>query len=506
MKSKKLYTLLFTSLFIISLVAVVAQPASGATWTFAVPDQAKGMTLYQEVMTYDKDAWGDHLGYDEDNTANAYFGKDKTGANDVGAQQKYKVLDWERADIQYIDFQLSNLQPPSKREGGEGVPPLYDGYASMAYIEKTIRGMGDSAVGSGLVNSTRYTVTALRSGGVPLSDLTSLYINATHDLILESIPTQNEILALFAKSYKGYELERDLWWYTKDFDSSPDEEPHVVPYIEDPHDIWDTYLYLNSFYTYMINKIEDMKNAYIQFLLQVGYSTSIPQIGFGPINTHFFSDGSDWDWINTTLWNGLAAKKALGDESATRIMDLYLNHTWATKGFENDTVFGFWYLINKGLGDIQDNLRASVRNKKDYLIAILRAGLPAHAPVDKWWEKVLDDFNIDDDAIWTNLQGDNHKGGVKMDGNTVVVEIEWVGVLDLEYDGTYEEREDYEERYTYGDTGSQSMIEFTDGDDVFYKIESLSPAIPGYEITIFLAAAAISALGLIYVVMKKRRK
>ena len=139
------------------------------------------------------------------------------------------------------------------------------------------------------------------------------------------------------------------------------------------------------------------------------------------------------------------------------------------------------------------------------MAAILRAGLPAHAPVDKWWEKVIDDFNIDEDTVWVNLQGDANQGGVYVDGKTVVIEYEWYNVQDW-HGIKYEDRDDYEERYTYGDTGGQSMVEFTDGDEVFYKIEALSPAIPGYEITIFLAAAAISALGLIYVVMKKRRK
>ncbi|MFX1341005.1 MAG: hypothetical protein ACFFDK_20515, partial [Promethearchaeota archaeon] len=160
------------------------------------------------------------------------------------------------------------------------------------------------------------------------------------------------------------------------------------------------------------------------------------------------------------------------------------------------------------LQTLQALIQALVDNypdKKAYLIGILRAGLPGYTPIDKWWEKILDDFDIDEDTIWRTAANDYHQGGVYLDGQTVVIEFEWYNVLDWHGD-KLEERDDYEERYTYGDTGSQSVVEFTDGDDVFYKIESLSPAIPGYEISIFLAAAAISALGLIYVVMKKRRK
>jgi len=492
MKRKKLYTALFISFFLLSTVAMFAQPAAGATFTFAVPDQAKGMTLYNEVKVYDKDAWGDHLGYDQDNTANAYFAKDGTGANDVGAQSKYKVLDWERTDIQYIDHQLSTLQPPSKRAA------YYDGYASYSYIEKTVRGMADPTAGSALVGILMQRVEVVRQTPVIGGNITAQIsgaINATAYLLTLSTLTTAEILTFFGKTYEGYELERDLWWYTRDFDSSPDEEPHIVPYIENPHDIWDTYLNLNLLYETQIGIIQTIRDTYASFMNYANWSVALG-------GTQTAGDGSAWDHINNYVKAYLGAIPPFAQLLA--LINAPIGPPF--NGFGGDAVYAFYYLNDiTGLAPIQASLLASMRNKKEYLAAILRAGLPAHAPVDKWWEKVIDDFNIDEDTVWVNLQGDANQGGVYVDGKTVVIEYEWYNVQDW-HGIKYEDRDDYEERYTYGDTGGQSMVEFTDGDEVFYKIEALSPAIPGYEITIFLAAAAISALGLIYVVMKKRRK
>lgn len=494
MKRKKLYTFLFISLFLISTIAVIAQPAAGAKWTFAVPDQVKGMTLYVEVKAYDKDAWGDHLGFNQDNTANAYFGKDTQSADDVGKQYKYKVINWEKADIQYIDYQLSTLQPPSKRAD------YIDGYASMSFIRNTIIGMADSTVGSGLVESVRGAVDYLRGLGPIVSDATSTLINDSQELFLRSTLSTQGILQTFAKTYVGVELERELWYFAKDLDTKPDEKSNMVPYIRDPHKIYDTYLYLLSFYGYILQQIQDIRDAYSNFRNAIGWSTSVP---IPPLNVHTWGDTSEWDYINTTLYQGVLAKAMGGDLTAQYLL-YAVNLTFPT-GFGNDFPFAFWYLIDDGLNEIQESLMASIRNPKEYLAAILRAGLPAHAPVDKWWQKVVDDFNIDDDHVWYNLQGDANKGGVYMEGKTVVIDYEWVNVQDKHGD-KLEDRDDYQERYTYGDTGGQSSLEFTDGDNVFYRIEALSPAIPGYEITILLASAAISALGLIYVVMKKRRK
>ena len=157
-----------------------------------------------------------------------------------------------------------------------------------------------------------------------------------------------------------------------------------------------------------------------------------------------------------------------------------------------------------GLLKIEPYFRSLVPDKKGYMFLMLKKGLPAHQDVGKWWDSVLDDFDIDEDMIWGTAPF-QHQGGVEVDGNTVTYEVEWMpSATYMEADGTLEQLEDYEVKFTYSDTGGQSSMEFV-GSETFYKTESLAPVIPGYEISILLATAAISAIALIYVVMKKKR-
>ncbi|MFX1393917.1 MAG: hypothetical protein ACFFAH_10115 [Promethearchaeota archaeon] len=451
------------------------QPATGATFTFAVPDEAKGMTLSTEVMVYDKDSWGDHKGFHIDDTANAYFGKGETGANDVGAQSKYKVLDWESTDVWYFgDHVMEALLAPSSvaslAEKGATASIRWDYFV---WVGESAYGLGHDALGAlPLYASPPYY-------GLDLSDPLNLTLVQTLGgdvaaLGLKTLPDKEAIARTFAKTYKGTELERDLWFFTKDFDSDPDMEPHIVPYIADPHNVYDSWLYFVGFMNYVADNLDAM------LPLIVSYNATCHA-------TLFTHDPSVFAFLNSTAASVLYS----------------IGYSQYIGGPSN--VAALCGVVAATIPQLSAAVRASRPDKKNYLTGVLRAGLPVYAPVDKYWEKVLDDFNINDELVWMDSLFQTHKGGIKLEGKTVVVEMEWVNVWD-DHEGTLEEREEYEERYTYGDTGGQSVISFVDGSEEFYRIESLSPAIPGYEITIFLAAAAISALGLIYVVMKKRRK
>ena len=74
MNKKVLYGMLFTSIFILSSVALLAKPALGAKWSFGVPDAAKGIETESEVKVYDKSDWGHALGNDPDDRCNQKHG------------------------------------------------------------------------------------------------------------------------------------------------------------------------------------------------------------------------------------------------------------------------------------------------------------------------------------------------------------------------------------------------------------------------------------------------
>ena len=139
MNKKVLYALIFTSIFILSTVAMVAQPVAGANWKYGVPDEAKGVTTEGEVKVYEKDDWGKHIGYDDDDTANQWFGGGETGANDVGAKTKSKIKDWERADIPFLTDHVlygtigANVITPDGTR-------LYDYWDAFNYVQVTTAG------------------------------------------------------------------------------------------------------------------------------------------------------------------------------------------------------------------------------------------------------------------------------------------------------------------------------------------------------------------------------
>jgi hypothetical protein len=443
MKKRIFYGLIFTSLMIISSVAVFTQPSVGANWKFGVPDAAKGMTTESEVKVYDKEAWGEHVGQiiKPDDNVNNWFGGDQHNANDVGAKSKSKILDWGSEDIYFFGDHLMTSEIGSNPLGlstyWDGVTLTDDTCEALsAYYTVIVGGM--TAANSGAGNITAAS-------------------NAENNLFVGT-PSHEEAEILWAKTFKGIILERNKWEFDLDYDDDPDLVADNVPFIEDPHDIWESWLYFNAFVDSIFNKIDELvvDAGTIDFIID-----ALPPINHTVIN-------------NALAGQGLPTYDVCLLDIQTQLL----------------TIKGFF--------------ASKIPDKKEYLNLLLRSGLPAHQPVDSWWEKVIDDFNIEDDVYW-GTGTYTHQGGIEVDGMVVTVEYEWEEAAQWQdVDGTMVKFDDYEVEYTYSDTGGQSSVEFK-GSDTFYKIESLAPVIPGYEITILLATAAISAIALIYVVMKKRR-
>ena len=444
MKKRILYGLFFTSLMIISTISVIAQPAAGASWTFGVPDAAKGMTLESEVKVYEKETWGTSVGQivAPDDNVNNWFGGDRANANDVGATSRSKILDWRNDDIWFFGDHLMHSEIGTNPLG---LVTYWDG---VSFTDDTLNQL--SALTGGM---------ALSIGGFGASPGIIKYMGDAHADVAWGTPSIAECEALYAKTYPGVIVERNAWYFDLEHDDSPDAVAQNLPFIEDPHNILDSYNYFVGFAGELFGRLDDIVTA-----------TAMLDI---TLNT--FPNRAAWD---------AALPGIIGMTSAQAITTIQTQCL---------TIKGFF--------------QGKIPDKKNYLNLMLRGGLPAHQPVDKWWETVLEDFNIEENNLWDVKDAPYiHKGGVEQDGMVITVTYEWeAGATWQDADGTVDVLDDYEVIYTYSDTGGQSSVEFTDGDDVFYKIESLAPVIPGYEISILLAAAAISAIALIYVVMKKKR-
>jgi hypothetical protein len=113
-----------------------------------------------------------------------------------------------------------------------------------------------------------------------------------------------------------------------------------------------------------------------------------------------------------------------------------------------------------------------------FYFLVVDKGLPMAKPVDDYVEAVIDSLDCDD---W------------EYDPETNVLI------------GETEGEDDYIIKVTLSDMGTGSKIEFAEDEDSdpFYVIEG-GVAIPGYELSLLLAFSAAGAIGLIYIVMKKK--
>ncbi len=447
MKKRIFYGLLFTSLMILSTISVFAQPTVGANWKFGVPDAARGMSTESEVKVFDKDEWAPHIGWSPTSYPNRWFGGDQHNADNVGAKSKTSIIDWKNEDIWFLGDHLLHSQIGAN---DFGLTTYWDG---IAFADTTVTATGALIGGcvAGVAGMADFPGNAT---------LLALYnaLNTVYNAYLVGTPSIEEFTILYDKTYEGVILEANRRYFDLEYDDDPDEIAANIPFITDPHDIFDSYGYFIGAVGELFGTFNDLSNAALGQMAP---------------------------------WFGLTGAHQAELEGNCAAVGGYLTGLGTASG----TLLAILSFFE---GEIPD--------KKEYLNLLLRGGLPAHQPVSSWWGKVVDDFNIDDDAIYgTGTTTMFHKGGIEADGNVVTVDYEWEpSAVWQDTDGTIEEFEDYSITYTYSDTGGQSSVEFT-GSEVFYKIESLAPVIPGYEITILLAAAAISAMALIYIVMKKKR-
>ena len=546
MNKRILYTLIFTSIFILSTVSLFAQPAAGAQWKLGIPPEAKGMEAESEVKVYDKDEWRDHLGNDFDDKVTERHGGD---ADEVGARSKTKLNDFEATDVDFFGEIVMETDVP---KGEDGKPltlfetELTDYWSAVDLVEKILE--EQTTVSPVLTDSGMI---ALISNGIstvygPAFDLTPN--NTAHDDTphMVELRAQNmlwragvgilsikESKELFAKKYKGYEIEIDSWDFVEDgdFDSEPDEDDWIRPIIKDPHDYYEIYYQFVSYVERQLS-MADQITADIEDV-----RTRLIGCREGSMNqTHGDPDAdiqyAFWETLNTTLTTILPALLPLPGEPNYALKKQQLNDVFNQSN--GDLVaLTLDALVNATgenplqiLGDFPAGLKYArpyimdlvPLQRKEFLALLLKEGVFAMQPVDKYLEKLVDDFNIDKDEVWGDdftidritAKDDLHVGGIEVEGRVVTVEYKWAeDIYDLPVGvdpnpAIHTPRKDYKIIYTYGDTGGQISIEY-EGSETFFKIESIAPLIPGYEITILLASAAISALAIIYVVMKKKR-
>jgi len=505
MNKKIIYSLVLTSIFIMSIATVCIQPAAGANWKFGVPKEAIGMKLQSEVKAYDKDLWGDCIGLDTDDRAALAMGTYSKGfsydGNNVGARSQSEINDWESGDWWFMGDTLlwtkmdeSIRNDPYYDRDNDKKSELQTYWDAVEFAEKTVAGFAGRAdtVGTGYYSPLIAKVYAEAAAKFPG---TGNFTNIQTVQLLATASTYSKALvsAIFHKTYDAKILERDIWYWEKtaEFDDA-DEEDVATPFIENPEDFFDSWVYFVAMTEELFKQIQTIISAYDAFIYELGGYAQMNQVD---------GDGSHWDLLNATLYPYFYGAYL---SNPTKYAQLW----GAIVGSANDAPYGLYYYTKSSLNGLVSFFRGKVPDRAEYLLLLLKSGIPAHQDVGKWLEKMVDEFSIDDERLY-DTNGDPFYLDVSVDGLVVTAKIEWAtGVKidkNLPWNEDENQRQDYKMVFTYGDTGGQSTKEYISGDDIFYKSEGIAPTIPGYEVSILLGAGAIATLGLIFVVIKKRR-
>jgi hypothetical protein len=385
---------------------------------------------------------------------------------------------------------------------------------------------------------------------------------AQYEMFL-AIPSWADLAATYSKDYDGVILNRETWEYHEDhadLDDDPDDDDDPAPFFADPRDWADVASNLAGVENTIGSEIDSIQTHWGDTGATVGMN---PVFGAGwyyalvaVCSVAGFGDGYApntgelYEFINYTIkaeidtWKLPAASKAFLLGSMTTPNNL--TSKGAPNAYVQDWVAGLYGFVDVVLETVYFQFKALIPDKAGFFLGQLIAGQPAMTPSGDFMTKVIEEYNFDEDGetlydmygfeYGKDLNSDGEidatpYGAVsrfsqidlngetvypqafmefEWDGSAVIAEIEWqedsIDPKDwVAFGGDGEdELEDFEIEFPYGDTGGQGTVSYMDGDEIFWQMGGVDQ-IPGFEISILLGASAIAILGLIYVVMKKRK-
>jgi hypothetical protein len=492
MNKKVLYGVILLSIFLMS-AATSVQPVQG--YKFGVPDQAKGVEGESEIKVFDEDQWESCFGqgHGADEVDDIYDGD----VDVVGAKSKSIVKDWEKDDeIEFFwdfvleaDLSLPMFEDFTKDWYAQRDDPNVDSYKdSINYINDVISNKITTMLG--LLNATVWYLNATNPGN-PYYTAYAAAAAAALIKFAQGTITETQAKALFSPEYEGTMVTLDTWdYYEGAYPDKPDDKDADAPFLSDPEDLYDSYETLVDMKTYLYTQL-------------VGGATPQPT-----------TPGSLF--YQGLVLNGTIAP---GTSEYTALDGAIITNSGGKLNLRAilDNTYGAPMLI-------QEFFEKLIPKAGGYLYLALTGGLPVYTPTGKFLANMVEEFEDDiEDSEDTPETGHPDMDGsipyevsvdVDKEAMTITIEFEMDDYIDPAYyspdpnGGTEiddpDEMEDWEVTFYYGEYGSQSKIEYKHGDDIFFSKESLA-IIPGFEITIILGASAVAILGLIYVVMKKRK-
>jgi hypothetical protein len=521
MNKKILYGIFFVSIFLLSTAASI-RPVQGYTW--GVPKAAIGVTSEGEVKAFDKKAFKSHLG--EETDVEWFADGD---SDDVGAKSKstYKEMETDEKLIAFEEkyvYEAAGFDEAYPLiQGGMWATAIYGASTSVPPITYIINGTS-----WGTIQKLLYVY-----GYSDVTDALAManQANATELLALMSVMNYANAMDIYGDKYDGSILTRDKWDYEKDaFKEKPDVKDDEVPFLADPRDWYHSWENVQALGAYITGTIDTILASLDAWYMAASANLTVRAVVDGVIKASL---------ANPTL---NATVQYLG--SSDPYGHIYLTGSYVLNYFV--------------LGQIRQEVIALIPDKFNYLWQLLWAGLPTYVPQGDFLARMLKDFRAEDHFDGDHLYGisglsygqdiltssgtpgqDGDVSGipygativspivgaiplpgetiymyvypkVTLTESTITIKVEYmngqIDPSDLSIFGgdNEDELKDFEVVFPYGDTGAQGTITIQDGDDIIAQWGGVEQ-IPGFEVSILLGVSVLSIIGLIYVVMKKRK-
>jgi hypothetical protein len=558
MNKKILYGIFFVSIFLLSTATMVT-PVQG--YTFGVPKEAVGMKTKGEVKIFDEDEVDDHLGSGVD--LEGLHGGD---CDVVGAQSQTHYMGIKRdEEINYLDEYVAD--PADIPASHDMVHALLLSLADIngTYGGLYPAGSAYGPYGSlvWLANYSTYVVSQIVALG-PLAGIAAAAqaeANQAQIACALAIDTYANVIDQFSKKYDGVILDRETWDFQKDLaklDEKPDDKDNPAPFFADPADWNDVAEHLQAYQYYIGSGIDSIQAHWAD--LNPSSPGWYATLAGGCIKYFYppYSQGAlallPYQYVNDTIYNQLLAISdpvlrgtllylmAQPNDLGALITGSSLPGTNGT--YSEDYVLGLFGFVDVVLETVYAQFHASIPDKAGFFLGQLIAGQPAMVPQADFMAKVVKEYNLKDDVLYdmygfqygedldkdgeisavpvgaesrftgTPLGGETVYPKAYMDfsaeGGVVTVKIEWpknmIDPADMYIFGgdNEDELKDFEIVFPYGDTGGQGTVSYQHGTTIFWQMGGVEQ-IPGFEISIILGASALSIIGLIYVIMKKRK-
>ena len=487
-----------------------------------IPAEAKGMTLDDaEVTIYDEDEMEKSLG-------KGFDIKDiKDGDPDiVGARSQFKIIDWE-TDEDLLKYEEDYLY---------AAVDLEDLTGGIRYVFWDLGNVTQEAAGVSPILQILKLVSTVYT---PNIDPTVQGAASGADAIADaSIDSYDVMMGNFADKYDGTIVERELWDLLDPAEEFDNNDPDTTgtdadgPYVLDPRD-W------HNFY-------ENGKKL-LNYI--TGYCDSVQAMldgWYGALSAYF---PANYTAINATI---AGYPGAAGDDlrDSLDLVSAGLGLTYP------DYVLSMYayatYVVNK----VKLSTKYSFPDGAfGLLLRLLEAGQPCCSPGADFIKRAVKEFNIREGPYripwisygedWLGLMGAPAPDGevspipvgmgaglgnaVPMggetiyvyanvevevdDAGTVTVEIEYIGdqidpkdtIENLITPGSEDDPDELDDWEWIFPKASDAPTQMKSGDTIFWESTPMEGPIPGYEVTILIGVSLVSVIGLIYVIMRKRK-